>query len=331
MASDYTGTADLAGAVPSFYNKKFLERLVQKGMPAMDQAVKTKLPEGNGYIAYWSRQTNNTTVLSALRIQFSAGREPIGTENVVASQISATVEKFGYSIGIQDVTKLAAINDTVTETVMNNADQAANVMDKRVLEEALGTSATATGAGFSMFFWNTVGSADLGSSTSAGFTYAGTVEYALAASTIRAAVAKLRTRNVPTFDDGYYHFLVHPNSELKLLADTTYGNAYIYTNPQGIREGDGKPYAGALVIRDNNIKTSANGSNGNTLYYNVMLGKGALGATELIPGVKSYTVAGADKYDPIDEVLAVGWKAAFATARLNVSSGLVIITADGNI
>ena len=329
--ADYTGTGDLAGAVPSFYNKKFIERLVQAGMPAMDLASKTKLPEGNGYIAYWSRQTNNTTTLSALRVQFSAGREPIGTENVASSQISATVEKFGYAIGIQDVTKMAAINDTVTETVMNNADQAANVIDKRVIEEAMGTSATATGAGFSMFFWNTVGSADLGSSTSAGFTYAGTVEYAMAASTIRAAVAKLRARNVPTYEDGFYHLLVHPNTELKLLADTTYGNAYVYTDPQGIREGKGKPYAGALVIRDNNIKTSANGSNGNTLYYSILVGKGALGVTELLPGVKSYTVNGADKYDPIDEVTAVGWKAAFATARLNVSSGLIMVTADGNI
>lgn len=329
--ADYTGTGDLSGAVPVFYNKKFLERLVQKGMPAMEVVTKTKLPEGNGVTAYWARMTNNTTTLSALRIQFSAGREPIGTENVTSAQISGTVEKYGYAVGVNDVTKMAAINDTITETVQNNADQAAISVDKRILEEAYGTSATATGAGFSMFFYNTAGAADAGTSTSAGFTYAGTTEYAMAASTIRAAVGKMRTRVVPTFEDGFYRMLVHPNTSLKLQADTTYGAAYVYTDPSGIRSGEPKPYAGTLLIEDSNIKTSANGSNGATLYYSVLVGKGALGATELLPGVKSYTVSGADKYDPIDEVTAVGWKVAFASARLNVSSGLIIVTADGNI
>lgn len=329
--ADYTGTGDLSGAVGSYYNKKFLERLAQKGMPAMEVVTKKELPEGNGVTVYWARQTNNTTTLSALRIQFSAGREPIGNENVPSSQISATVEKYGYSVGLNDVTVMAAINDTITETVLNNADQAANSVDKRVIEQAMGTSATATGAGFSMFFWNTVGAADLNTSTSAGFTYAGGTEYGMAASTIRAAVAKLRTRVVPTFDDGYYRMLVHPNTALKIQADTTYGNAYIYTDPSGLRAGQAKPYAGTVLIEDANIKTSANGSNGDTLYYSVLVGKGALGASELIKGVKTYTVSGADKYDPIDEVTSVGWKVAFATARLNVSSGLIVVTADGNI
>lgn len=97
--ADYTGTSDLAGAIPTFYHKKFLERLVQVGMPAMEVVKKESLPEGNGVVAYWSRQTNNTTTLSALRVQFSAGREPIGNENVTSAQVSATVEKYAYSVG----------------------------------------------------------------------------------------------------------------------------------------------------------------------------------------------------------------------------------------
>ncbi len=125
--------------------------------------------------------------------------------------------------------------------------------------------------------------------------------------------------------------LIHPNTDAKLQADTTYGNAYIYTDPEGLRKGESKPYFGTRFVIDTNIETSANGSNGNTLYYSVLVGKGALGATELIPGVKSYTVSGPDKADPVDEVTAVGWKVAFATARLNVSSGLIVVTADGNI
>ena len=80
---------------------------------------------------------------------------------------------------------------------------------------------------------------------------------------------------------------------------------------------------------DNNIKTSANGSNGVTLYYSVLLGSGAMGVTELDGGINFYaTNEGASKADPINQFTSIGWKANMVPARLNVSCGLVIITAD---
>jgi N4-gp56 family major capsid protein len=328
MANDYTGTADLTGAVPTFYSKKFLQRLVPK-LRMMDYCMKKPLPEGNGTVMYFPRMTNLSTTVSAFKIEYSAGREPISPEALASAQVSATLEKYGNSVAILDVTRLAAINETVTEATNTLADQAGTILDKRIIQEANGTSATPTGAGFSCFFFNTVGKVDLGSSTSAGPTYAGTVEYGMTAKTVRAAMKKMLARNVESLDTGYFGFVMHVNQGMALQADSEWQTAYQYTDPENIRKGVAGEYAGARIQIDNNITTSANGSNGNTLYYSLLLGRGAMGVSELNGGVKFYTSGtGADKYDTIDEFITLGWKALMVPARLNVSSGLIVVTAE---
>ena len=180
-----------------------------------------------------------------------------------------------------------------------------------------------------MFFYNTVGNTGLGASTSAGFTYADETEYAIKAETLRAAAAKLQARNVRPFDDGHYALVCHSDSAYKLQADSEWQNAYIYTDAENVRAGVAGRYAGVKIQIDNNISTSANGSVGATLYYSILTGRGSLGATKLDGGVKTYTVNdGADKFDPIDQFIAFGWKANFVPKRLNVSSALILVTAD---
>jgi len=95
-----------------------------------------------------------------------------------------------------------------------------------------------------------------------------------------------------------------------------------------MRKGVAGTYGGAKVQIDNNIKSSALGSGGDTVYYSLLLGHGAMGVTELT-GTKYYTVSsGASKYDPLDEFITVGWKSIFVPAVLNVSCGFVILTGD---
>lgn len=332
MANDYAGTSDLAGAVGAYYNKKFLERMVN-ATPAMDYCTKRPVPLHEGNVVYFARMANSSTTPSAYRIQYSAGREPISLENVTSVAVSATVEKYGNAKGIQDATQLMAINSVVEETSEEQGDQAGNIVDKRILQEAYGTSATPTGAGFSCFFHNGVSDTNLGASTSAGPIYAGTVEYDMNAVILRAAAAKLIARNVKPFENGYYALLCHTNTAFRLKADTSWQSAYKNTDPGVIRKGgfgEKAAYEGVMPIIDNNVWTSANGSVGDTLYYSVLLGRGALSVSEINGGTTFKTTSGADKYDPLDEFTTVGWKTLFAVARTNVSAGLIVVTADGN-
>ena len=89
-------------------------------------------------------------------------------------------------------------------------------------------------------------------------------------------------------------------------------------------------YAGAQLIRDNNMLASACGSSGATLYYNLLLGHGSLGVSELDGGVKTYMKESGptDTYNPVDEFVTFGWKIAFVPVQENISCGLIVVTAD---
>jgi len=326
MANAYTATTDVTGFIPNYYDKIFLERLLP-GPVMMDYCLKKQLPSNTGKVAYFPRMVNSSTMVSAYKLTEAT---IIDTEKIDDAQVSATIEQFGNAKALTDLTQLTAINGTVEETVRELADQAKNILDKRILQESYGTSASPTGAGFSVWTWNTVGNADLGTSTSAFGTYVGKVEFRMTAETIDFAVNKMRARNVQPLEDGLFGLVVHTNTATRLLQDSNWKTAYQYTDPENLRKGVAGSYGGAKIQIDNNIYTSANGSNGDTLYYSILLGRGGLGVTQLDGGVKTYAKKPNmnSTFDPINQFVSFGWKANMVPVRLNVSCGLIVITAD---
>lgn len=324
MANAYTASTD-QNTLPKYYSKVFLERLVV-GPKMMQFAIKKNLPAGNGTTVLFPRIVNPSVTVSAYKLTEGT---IVSTEKVVDAQVSAVIEQFGNAQAVTDITNLTAINGMVEEATKALADQADSILDQRIIQEAYGTSAVPTGAGFSCFAWNTAGDADLNASTSAYGTYVANTEFRMKAETVRAAVTKMRARNVQPFEDGYFALVVHSDTASRLRADSEWQNAYVYTDAESIRKGVTSAYEGVKVVVDNNIKTSANGSGGNTLYFSVLMGQGALGATELDGGIRFYANnEGASKADPINQFSTIGWKANFVPKRLNVSCGLIVITAD---
>lgn len=325
MANAYTATADVAGFIPNYYSKVFLERLVP-GPVMMDYCTKKPLPGNNGKVAYFPRMDNSSTTVSAYKLTEGTVRD---TEKINDAQVSATIEQFGNSKALWDLTELTAINGTVEETVKELADQAKNILDKRILQEAYGTSSTPSQYAFSVAAYNTVGGIEV--QASAFQTYVGKTEFRMKAGTVRNAVRRLMSNNVKPMDDGFYALIAHSDSVVRLQADSEWQSAYIYTDAENVRKGIAGTYAGAKIQIDNNIFTSAVGSNGDTVYFSLLLGKGALGVTELDGGVKTYTTAGgASKADPLDQFVTFGWKANMVPVRLNPSCGLILVTADGS-
>jgi N4-gp56 family major capsid protein len=102
------------------------------------------------------------------------------------------------------------------------------------------------------------------------------------------------------------------------------------TDPENLRKGVAGTYGGAKIVIDNNITTSANGSAGATIYYSLLMGRGALGATELDGGIHTYAKKSgeSDTSNPINQFVTFGYKANFVSKILNLSCGLVILTAD---
>ena len=319
-----TTTANASATLPNYYSKLFLERL-QPGPILMDYCMQQPLPQNNGTVMYFPRMTVSGTTPNTYKISEGTIITP---ETFSATAITATMIQFGNAKGVTDLTELTAISPTVSEVVKELADQANNLLDKEILQVAMGASAfvTPTGLGFSVVF----GNIDLGTSTSAGPTYAGTAEFGMTTAVMRRWTKKLRARNVQPFDDDLYALIVHSDTEMNLQADTTWQNSYFYTDPENPHRGVFGRYGGVKVVTDNNIFQSANGSAGATLSYSLLLGRGSLGASMLAGGVQTFTKRSGDQStnDPINQLVTFGWKANFVPVILNVSCGLIVVTAD---
>lgn len=328
MANAYTATSDVAGFLPNYYSKVFLER-IQAGPKMMEYCLKKPLPTNNGKVAYFPRMVVSSTTVSAYKLAEGTVKD---TEKIDDLQISATIEQFGNVKALWDLTNLTAINSTVEETVMEIADQANNILDLRIIQEAMGTSATRpTQAGFSALIINTASGAQPATDAviSAWGTYLGTVEYSMTAKTVRYAVKQLLRRNVKPLDDGFFGLIVHSDTAMQLQADSAWQTAYQYTDPENLRKGVAGTYSGAKIQIDNNIITSAYGSASAVIYHSLLLGRGAMGVTMLDGGIETYTTGGEpDKADPLNQFITFGWKANMVPVRLNVSAGAIVMTCD---
>lgn len=323
-----TTTANVAFFLANYYEKKFLERLVANPI-MMQYCIKRPVPLHTGKVVYFPRMTNSSTTVSAYKITEGTTITP---EAVVDEQVSATLEQYANAKGLGDFTIDTAIDTTIVETVEELADQAASIVDGKIIEEAYGTSARAIwGGGFSVFAVNLASSADLGSSTSAFYTYVGTAEYRMGATTLRQAFKKQMAKNVKPLDDGFYVLVCHSDTAAQLQADQGWKDAYQYTDAEAMRKGIPGIYSGIKVQVDNNIRTSAYGSAGATLYHSILLGRGAMGVSMLDGNsVKTFYKprGSAGTQDPVDQEATYGWKVSFVPRILNVSCGLIVVTAD---
>lgn len=328
MANAYTATTDLT-TLPKYYDKVFLERL-QPGPIFMDYCLMKPLPQGSGTTANFPRMSVSSTTVSAYKLTQGT---VISTEKIADVQISASIEQFGNAKALWDLTELTELSTEVEETVKEIADQAKNIIDRRIRDCAYGTSAipygsgSATGSGFSVQFADLNPSA---STFSAGQTYMTPGVSGITAAMVRKWAKILKQRNVQPLDNGFYALVCHSDTAMALQADSSWQTAYQYTDPENIRKGIAGTYAGVLVQVDNNIFTSAVGSGGATVYYSVLLGHGGLGATMLNGGVQTFTKRSGDQdtSNPINQYITFGWKINFVPVTLNVSCGLVCATVD---
>jgi len=353
-----TTTANVAYFLPSYYDKVFLE-VFQPTPKAAEYCMQKPLPLHNGKVAYFPRMT--ATADTPVSYIMTEGT-PITPETFVDEQITATVVPFGNAKGITDLTELTAIDSTTEEVVKNLAVQANNLLDKHILTAAynssLPLSATDCGTytptasdvtasvsvgtshgGFPVIFANAdfAGSASTSQAVDLSCTLAGmisainscgSVDSAISAATIRRAAGALKGKNVTPLEKGYYAFLCHTDIAMTLLADSSITDLYKYTDPENLKKGIVGMYTNVLIVEDNNIlKAPTAGLSSGAVYFNVLLGRGALAVTKLDGGVKTYTkpAGSAGTADPINQNATFGWKAIQAAAITNTAAGLIVV------
>jgi len=322
-------TTNTMSTIPSYYDRRFTERL-EKTPILYNLLEKRPVPAGEGKTIYFPRMSSSSTTPSAYK---SAEGTAVTTEATNDVRVSATLETFRNAKAVWDMAKLTALNSFMDEVVDEQAAQAANVVDKRIMEAAYGCRIDLS-AGTASDFLGGENVATFSSRYLSGTTYKMNSLHSTAiitATAIRDWVKVLRARNVrPFFDDGMYLLVVHSDTEMAIQADTTWSAAYQYTDPENMRKGLFGTYGGVKMARDNNVLVSACGSAGAVLYFSLLLGKGAMAVSELNGGVSTYTKESgpSDTSNPVNEFVTFGWKIHFVPKVLNVSAGLICVTTD---
>lgn len=143
---------------------------------------------------------------------------------------------------------------------------------------------------------------------------------------LREAVATLETADAEPFEDGGFKAIIHPKIKADLLNDTNFLNANQYAGVRGdsntLFTGKLGRYYGVdfLVTSQAQVGTSL-GLSGADVFYSTIVGKDYFGVVDLSADTaKQFYHApgsGGATGDPLSQVWSLGYRFAFAGARLN--------------
>jgi len=289
-------------------------------------AVKKPLPTGEGTSIIWNRPRR-----LGFGQKVTAGIKP-SANALSTTKVSSLIEVYGGFVVLEDTVQLTSITDTLDMATQELAKQAAETIDKAIMQAVLffddpDTAVSAVHVGKT--------SADLVISTDSivGNVYSTAL---IAVSDIRRCVGELRRRNAATYDGQNFVGVINPVVAEDLRSDSTWQNWHQYVTPENLYAGEIGRVEGVRFVETTQTPVSAGSGNGLAIsvaagasaiaYGTNIFGRGFYGATELDGGVKTFLVQGASKSDPLNQTTTYGWKAHFTSKVLNVSAGLTLWT-----
>ena len=320
MAYIGNDTSQLDITVRSYYDR--LALLTLQNNVVLDQfAEKKPLPEKSGKTVFWNRYTNFSEVTTNL----SEGAPPAVIQ-MSAVAVSATLIQKGFVTEISDLLDMTNITDNGKAAVERLSYLAAISIDGAIRREIYNTAANSSipisANVFNQFGDGSYGNVSAMPSTSTRMTTA----------VIRNAVVKLKNNAVPPLEGNDYILVVSPQTSSRLRQDSVWQNANQYSGvyAEKIFNGESGRIEGARVVETPQITFfTTNASTADTsVYFSILLGKSSIGMTEMAGGLQTYTVAGADKSDPLNQKTSYGWKCTFVPKTLNYSCSVVIATCD---
>lgn len=332
-----TTTSTLSNTIKDFYDRLLL-MVLDPATKFYQFAEKKPLPLGEGLTVIWNRPTR-----LSFGQKLTQGVRP-SSNQLSTAKISAKIEQIGGYIEESDLVQMAAITDAMKLATERLAHQAAETVDQYIVESLVIHNDLPLATGGSAFHAVKTSGARIDISASryllrsaGGDVNGGRL---IAVSDIRKMVGFLRARNVPTVDGMNYVGIIHPNVAEDMMADSTWQNYHQYTTPEFLYNGEIGRVQGvrfvettlAPVIRGsaNGLAISASGAVSALGYGTIIFGREFYGVTELDGGVKTYTVTGPTKEDPLNQKDTYGWKVNIAAQILNVSAGIFLWTGSGD-
>ncbi len=216
------------------------------------------------------------------------------------TNVTASVEQYGYYVTISDMLMLTAVDNTLVETTKLLGSQAGSTLDT-ITREVLngGTSVM----------------------------YAGGKEARealdetckLKVDDVYKAARFLKTQNAPKID-GSYVAIIHPDVAYDLMRDEEWIDVHKYNSTTEIFEGEIGKLAGVRFVESTEAKIfSGEGANSRDIYSTLVLGANAYGVTEVTGGGLEHIVkqlGSGGTADPLNQRATAGWKGTKTAERL---------------
>jgi len=304
MATELIGAAGMSVEIKTFYSKQLLARLV----PALEHAnhgLAEDIPPHAGKAIEKRRFESYAAQTAKLAEGTAAMASAI---NGTWTALTFTVSQYGAFALVSDVLTQQGF-DGIDDMVNAFGENAGNSIDQ-IIRDAIVGGATVIYAS---------------SAASRGGLSSG---MRLTNVEIRKAVRKLRVNNAKTFDDGYYHCLIHPDTEFDLLSDSSIVNVYQWAADRGednpLVQGAVPAIYGAKFYRTSNAKifptAGQTGTTATDVYATLFVRLDAYLVSRFsVQNVRTIIkpIGTAGPLDPLDQFGSIGWKASVVAGILN--------------
>ena len=251
-------------------------------------------------------QNGGKTIQFRKFVPFSKATTPL-TEGITpdggalsVTNVTSTVNQYGYYVTISDMLMLSAIDNTLVETTKLLGAQAGATLDT-ITREVLngGTNVMYSGAKEARE------ALDEGCK--------------LTVDDIYKAARFLKTQNAPKID-GSYIAIIHPDVAYDLMRDEEWIDVHKYSASNEIFEGEIGKLAGVRFVESTEAKIFKDaGQDSRDVYSTLVLGANAYGVTEITGGGLEHIVkqlGSGGSADPLNQRATAGWKGTKTAERL---------------
>ena len=300
--------------ISEYWNNVFLNEL-RENLVFYDYGLKSMPPSGTGVMTHWLSLADTT---GASVTGVTEGTDPTET-TLSAGDQTATLAQYGEAVLISDILQETWVAGSYQQLMERLARSAALTIDTVIRNICFTAGGSAQFAG--------TASAIAGIDT--------TTTFAMNVAEIREAVNSLESNACPTYPDGFYVGIIHPDVKYDLQGDTAQwqeilqhtdrGYAMMQDKASGMRPGPGGKEVGTMFgvkfIMSQLALMSANaGSATGTeadsadLYQSYIFGPEQFGVS-MLQGVQTI-VKNPHPASDLDLYGTVGYKVAFAAREL---------------
>ena len=299
------GTNDISQAMQDYFSRELLDT-IEKTVVLDQFAMKSPLPAKGGgrnmtFFRYLEGNSSNVT-------QLTEGATP-NTKALELEKVEVDLQQYGQVLSISDIADATALFNNIEQATLRIGRDSALHLDSIIRTE---------------LFSNVTNVTDIfsGSTTSWGTS----ITAADASDWLDAATALKINAATPL--DGGFIAVVGPQQARDLLADSEWQEAHHYAEPQARLRGEIGRMHGVrfiettepFIANDSGSQYTYDATASGDTYGSVVIGAQAYGVPELSSqstySPKVYIVNGADKGDPLNQKILVGFKSFFAAKTI---------------